>query len=189
VAYARGDVVIPNSTLYLQSMTAEPASPTALTLRGNPIPRELDEDIIHAVVHGFYGHIRNDALLGPVFGARIANERWPEHLAKMCDFWSATLLRTERYAGRPLRPHLAIEELDDAHFDRWLTLFRQTVLSECTPAAAEIFLDFAHRIARSFRMAVAFHRGEDSTALAPLPIEAALKDDSARPEDQAVAVG
>lgn len=155
-------------------MATPGAGPRPLTLRGTPIPPELDEAMIRRVVHGFYDRVRADELLGPVFEARLGNEGWPEHLAKMCDFWSSLMLRTDRYAGRPMPPHLRIAEISDDHFDRWLTLFNETLAAECDPASAELFLDFALRIARSFRMAIAFHRGEDSTAIGPLPCEAAF---------------
>jgi hemoglobin len=72
----------------------------------------------------------------------------------MCDFWSTVLLRTERYAGRPLPPHLEIDEITDGTFERWLALFTKTVQAECAPTAAELFTAMAERIARSFRMAL-----------------------------------
>lgn len=155
-----------------------PNSGTPLTLRGNRIPPTLDETMIHTVVHSFYRRVRADADLAPVFESRISDEAWPRHLARMCDFWSSTLLRTERYDGRPLPAHLRIPELSDVHFDRWLTLFRATVQEECDDEAAQLFQSFAYRIARSFRMAVAFHRGQDTLSMPTLPIETAYLGES-----------
>jgi len=86
----------------------------------------------------------------------------------MCDFWSATLPRTGRYDGRPLPPHLAIPGLGEEHFRRWLTLFRETVARLCPPEVARLFLDRAFRIAHSFRLAIAFNRGEDTISIAPV---------------------
>ncbi|MDI7861841.1 group III truncated hemoglobin [Rhizobiaceae bacterium n13] len=136
---------------------------------GIPLPDDFDETLIRRVVHLFYGKIRNDDLLGPVFHARIPQENWGEHLEKMCDFWSSSFLRTDRYGGRPLPPHLAIGELSDAHFERWLNLFRETVDATCSPDSARGFYDLARRIAHSFRLAVAFHRGEDTVSILPFP--------------------
>jgi hemoglobin len=141
---------------------------------GKPLPEILDEAMIHAVVHGFYDQIRADPLLGPIFNARIAPEEWPRHLAKMCDFWSATLLRTSRYEGRPLAPHLAIPGLEEAHFRRWLTLFRNTVRKLCPPEVSALFMDRALRIAHSFRLAVAFSQGQDTVGVAPI-LESSLQ--------------
>lgn len=152
-------------------MKDRPPPPRTLLPDGTLLYGHLDEAMIHAVVHGFYDAIRRDDLLGPVFNGAIAEEKWPVHLAKMCDFWSATLLRTGRYQGRPLPPHLAIPGLGEAHFRRWLNLFQATVSRLCPPEVAGLFMDRAMRIAHSFRLSIAFHRGEDS--LAVRPIEAA----------------
>ncbi|MER9670219.1 group III truncated hemoglobin [Mesorhizobium sp. M0203] len=116
------------------------------TIVGTPLPYVLDEAMIRLVVHGFYDKIRRDDLLGPIFHDAIQPEVWPRHLAKMCDFWSATLLRSSRYEGRPLPPHLAISGLGVAHFRRWLKLFRATVHAICQPEVAALFMDRALRI-------------------------------------------
>ncbi|MBZ9710407.1 group III truncated hemoglobin [Mesorhizobium sp. ESP7-2] len=124
--------------------------------------------MIRGVVDGFYEEIRRDELLGPIFRQQIQSDEWPRHLAKMCDFWSATLLRTSRYEGRPLPPHLAIGSLGEVHFRRWLTLFRVTVRRICPPEVAALFMDRALRIAHSFRLAVAFSRGETTIGIEPI---------------------
>jgi truncated hemoglobin YjbI len=58
--------------------------------------------MIRSAVQGFYAEVRRNDLLGALFDAAVAPAAWPGHLAKMCDFWSATLLRTGRYVGRSL---------------------------------------------------------------------------------------
>jgi len=149
-------------------MKGRPAPERTIVIDGKPLPDMLDEAMIHAVVHGFYDEIRKDDLLGPIFNSRIAEQDWPVHLAKMCDFWSATLLRTGRYEGRPLPPHLAIPELEEAHFRRWLSLFRTTVRRLCPPEVATLFMDRALRIAHSFRLAIAFSRRQDTLRIEPI---------------------
>lgn len=149
-------------------MRGRPASQRTMVVDGRPLPEALDEALIRAVVHAFYDDVRRDPLLGPVFDARIAPEEWPHHLAKLCDFWSATLLRTGRYAGRPLPPHLTLPGLGEEHFRRWLRLFRDTVQRLCPPEVAVLFMDRALRIAHSFRLAVAFSRGEDTSLVEPI---------------------
>jgi len=142
-----------------------------IVVDGVPLPGMLDERMIHDVVHGFYDEIRKDALLSPVFNGAIAEQEWPHHLAKMCDFWSATLLRTSRYEGRPLPPHLALPGIGEDHFRRWLTLFRATVERLCPPQVAALFFERALRIAHSFRLAIAFNRGEDTLDIRPILAE------------------
>ncbi|WP_027170569.1 group III truncated hemoglobin [Mesorhizobium sp. WSM3224] len=149
-------------------MTANGRSKRTIVVDGVPLPDILDEAMIRRVVHGFYDEIRHDELLGPIFHQRIQPDEWPHHLAKMCDFWSATLLRTARYEGRPLPPHLAIASLGEAHFQRWLKLFRATVRSICPPEVAALFMNRALRIAHSFRLAVAFSRGEATIGIEPI---------------------
>lgn len=156
-------------------MTQTERSRKTIIVDGRPLPELLNEAMVHAVVHGFYDEIRRDTLIGPIFNERITPDQWPHHLAKMCDFWSATLLRTSRYDGRPLPPHLAIPGLGEAHFRRWLSLFRETVKRLCPPEVAALFMDRALRIAHSFRLAVAFHRGESSIGIVPI-VESSLSD-------------
>ena len=83
----------------------------------------LDEDVLHQLVHRFYGKVRDDRLLGPIFAARITD--WPPHLERMVTFWSSVTLMTGQYHGRPVPAHTPLP-IDAAHFDRWLALFRAT---------------------------------------------------------------
>ncbi|MCC7275951.1 MAG: group III truncated hemoglobin [Alphaproteobacteria bacterium] len=117
----------------------------------------IDEAMVRQLVHAFYDKVRADALLGPVFAARIAD--WGPHLAKMCDFWSSVALMTGRYHGRPMPAHIALG-LSAGHFDRWLALFAETAREVCPPAAAAHFVERAHRIAESFELGIAIQKGE-----------------------------
>lgn len=121
----------------------------------------IDEPMIDRLVRRFYARIRKDAILGPIFEARIAD--WEPHLQRMCAFWSAVALRTGRYRGEPMRVHLPLP-VDSRHFDRWLELFAEAAREVCPSAAAEFFIDRARRIAASLELGIAISRGE---ALAP----------------------
>lgn len=132
-------------------------------------PPATDEEAVRRLVHGFYDRVRADPLIGPVFAGRIPAEAWPVHLARMCDFWSSVLLKTGRYEGRPLPPHLSLGEVRDGHFQRWLALFRPVAREVLTPAEADKAIAHAERMAHSFRLAIAFQKGDDTTAIAPLP--------------------
>jgi hemoglobin len=126
----------------------------------------IDETMIERLVHGFYGRIRTDAVLGPIFTAQI--EDWEPHLAKMCAFWSSMLLMTRRYDGRPVPAHLKIEGLGAAHFERWLDLFRATAHDLCPPEAAAPFIDRAERVAQSLQMSIDWQRGVLPPLKAPI---------------------
>jgi hemoglobin len=114
------------------------------------LPQDLSEALVETLVHTFYGRVRADAVLGPIFEARLA-DRWDEHLSKLVDFWSSIALRTGRYAGRPHAAHHDLG-LEAAHFQRWLALFEETVGDLCAGPAAALFIDRAHRIADSLQI-------------------------------------
>ena len=136
-------------------------------LDGAQLPT-VNEDSIRLLVHGFYDAVRRDDVIGPIFLHKIAPDRWPFHLNRMCDFWSSVLLRSGRYHGQPLPPHLHLPDLSDIHFARWLGLFRTTAREVFDDADAKIVIATAERIAQSFRIAVTIRRGEDSTVLCPV---------------------
>ena len=60
----------------------------------------ITEAMIKRLVRGFYAKVRADAVLAPVFDARIRD--WEPHLAQMCAFWSSVALMTGRYHGTPI---------------------------------------------------------------------------------------
>lgn len=148
-----------------RTISSRPAARSLLAEAG----ATLTEENIHRLVHDFYDQVRADDLIGPVFGREIAPDQWPVHLAKMCDFWSSVLLRTNRYDGRPLPPHLRMPDLADAHFARWLALFRRTADAIFAPPDANRVIALAERIGTSFRLSIALHRGEDTTKVGALP--------------------
>jgi hemoglobin len=113
-------------------------------------PATLSEDLIGRIVHTFYGRIRADGVLGPIFEAKLAG-RWEAHLATMVAFWSSVALRSGRYAGKPHSAHQGLG-LEPSHFQRWLGLFEATVSELCDPDAAAFFVDRARRIADSLQI-------------------------------------
>ncbi|MGX1096444.1 group III truncated hemoglobin [Amorphus sp. MBR-141] len=138
----------------------------------------IDDAMIERVVRTFYGKVRGDTLLGPVFSKRIAD--WEAHLQRLCDFWSSVALLTGRYSGRPMEKHMPLP-VDAQHFDRWITLFEETVRQICEPVAAEHFMERARRIAESLELGVAGHngvilmKGERFRPSSPGPIRDELK--------------
>lgn len=134
----------------------------------------LDEAMIRRVVDRFYAQAREDDVIGPVFRRAVPDDEWQAHLDTIVDFWSSMLLGSGRYNGRPMPKHLALPELEDAHFMRWLALFRRTVEEECPPATAALLIDRSERVGNSFRINIKMHRGEDIIHLKPLEREELL---------------
>ncbi|WP_373085024.1 group III truncated hemoglobin [Sneathiella sp.] len=112
----------------------------------------IDTSMIENLVHTFYGHVRDDNLLAPIFDARVKD--WDAHLQQMCRFWSSVALMSGEYQGQPMGKHIVLP-IDARHFDRWLALFKATARTVCPEAAADHFIDRARRIAASFELAVA----------------------------------
>jgi len=118
----------------------------------------VTEEMIRTLVHAFYGKVRIDPALAPIFN-RAIGEGWDAHLAKMCDFWSSVVLMTGRFKGAPMATHARLPELRPTHFARWLHLFAQTANAECPPDAAALFIAKSETIARSLQLGIAAARG------------------------------
>lgn len=110
-------------------------------------PELCREDEIVTMVHRFYASVRDDAALGPVFDAHVAD--WDRHLCRMCDFWSSVLLGTTRYRGTPMPTHARLPDLSPALFRRWLELFHATTQTLGNDALQQRADALAERIAQS----------------------------------------
>ncbi|MGH8092992.1 MAG: group III truncated hemoglobin [Chthoniobacterales bacterium] len=112
---------------------------------------ETPQDV-RKLVDAFYDKVNRDELLAPIFN-ETANVDWTEHLPKMYRFWESMLFRTGNYSGAPFPKH-AVLPVEQAHFERWLTLFVETVdenfageKSEQAKNSAVCIADtFAHRM-------------------------------------------
>ncbi len=112
------------------------------------------EEDIRRLMDLFYGRVRRDPLLGPVFARAVGttDADWARHLARLADFWSSMMLRTGRYRGDPFSAHRRLPDLQPAMFDRWLVLFGEACAEVFEPDLADAFRGRAERIARSLRM-------------------------------------
>jgi len=116
----------------------------------------IDEALIERLIRSFYARVREDALLGPIFTAKITD--WEPHLQQMFAFWSSVALMSARYRGQPLAKHLPLL-IDARHFDRWLALFADTAREVCPASAATRFIGLARRIGASLEMGIASSEG------------------------------
>ncbi len=117
----------------------------------------VDADYIDHFVETFYGKIRDDELLGPIFNERIAD--WPAHLARMKAFWRSVLHNSGEFAGNPMLKHMIIPEIEQRHFSHWLDLFYETLReSEPTSDATALVGGRARMIADSLLTGIVMHR-------------------------------
>lgn len=105
----------------------------------------ITEANIAHLVHSFYGRVRADPLLSPIFDAQVHD--WPEHLHTLTSFWSWLLLKKPGFHGSPIPKHMRLEGLSWAHFERWLALFRQTTSEMQLPPLQSVVDAMAQSIA------------------------------------------
>jgi hemoglobin len=117
---------------------------------------QLSEDMIARLIDEFYGRIRADAQLGPIFARAIPGD-WGPHLATMRNFWSSVMLTSGRYKGNPVAVHGRVDGIEFKMFEQWLALFDQTCRDLFEPDLAEAFHAKALRIADSLKLAM-FYR-------------------------------
>jgi len=110
---------------------------------------ETEADV-RLIVDEFYGAIREDALLNPIF-TDVAQVDWAHHLPKMYAFWNGLILGIPGYAGAPFPPHTVLP-VGLEHFSRWLELFQGTVDRHFTGPYAKRAKDAAGSIAHTFAM-------------------------------------
>lgn len=87
---------------------------------------------VNVLVCTFYDKIRHDELLGPIFNKMISEKEWPAHLEKLTDFWETNLFGVAKFKGNPTQKHIKTDVhfnymIDEQHFDRWLTLWKNTI--------------------------------------------------------------
>lgn len=126
----------------------------------------IDPDFIDQMVERFYARVRTDAVLGPIFAERVAD--WPHHLGRMKAFWGSVLHQSGGFSGNPMMKHIAIPGIEADEFDRWLTLFAETLRDiERDPAATAMIAARARMIADSLLTGIRIHR--DGRLDAPSP--------------------
>lgn len=118
---------------------------------------------VKKLVDVFYGKIRNDALLSPIFENAIG-EHWDAHLDKMYKFWQTVLLEEHTYYGSPFLPHAKLPVTKE-HFNQWLALFNETVDSEFTGELAEEAKWRAQKMAEMFQLKIEYSRQNNSKPL------------------------
>jgi hemoglobin len=114
--------------------------------------RDLDSRAeIHDLVVRFYREIVFDELLEPVFG-EVAEVDWSVHIPKLIDYWCRVLLGQPGYDGFLLGAHRHVHDLEPFGldlFDRWYTLFVETVDDGWSGPVAATAKRHAARIAGS----------------------------------------
>jgi len=118
----------------------------------SPVPEnslfaQVGEDRLRRVLWAFYARATRDEQLGPVF-ERIGpfpRGGWPVYIARLEGFWRAVTGGPSAYRGQPGPAHGSLG-IGPAHFDRWLSLWEDTLREELPPTEAQALLHLARRM-------------------------------------------
>ena len=130
--------------------------------------RDLEDRAdVEALVVAFYHSAFADPLIGTIF-TDVAQMNLEAHLPIMCDFWETVLFRAGLYRRNALQVHFALNArypLTTEHFERWMSLWAQTVNGMfCGPIADRATLQ-AERIAGSMQRRLTGRSGSDFESL------------------------
>ncbi len=101
-------------------------------------------DQINTQVRAFYARVREDAVLGPVFGNHVTD--WPSHEEKIAAFWRNAILFERCYDGNPQRVHIERPDVKPEMFAHWLDLFEKVATQTLPPETATPWVALARRI-------------------------------------------
>jgi len=115
-------------------------------------------DDIKQLVDQFYGKVRHNTLIGPIFNG-VIKDKWPEHLDKMYRFWESLLLGNNTYNGRPFPPHAHLP-VQAEHFEQWKALFFETVDENFQGEVADMAKWRAAKIAEVFLAKITYFQNQ-----------------------------
>lgn len=104
---------------------------------------------LEMLLRAFYARALHDPLLRPIF-VDVAHMDLEAHLPVITDFWQKVLWNEGVYTGRTMRVHRQLHArapLSQAHFDRWLQLWGDTLAELFSGPVADQALGHARRIA------------------------------------------
>ena len=104
------------------------------------------------LVRAFYSRALVDPIIGFLF-TDVAKLDLEAHVPRIASFWETILLGAQTYRGGAFRPHAALHQkvpLRAGHFERWLTLWRETVDELFDGPRAELAKAHAERVAHAF---------------------------------------
>lgn len=119
---------------------------------------------IRLLVDEFYGKVRKDELIGPIFDERIG-DNWGRHLDIMYRFWQTVLLEEGKtYFGNPFIKHAPLP-IFEQHFQRWLLLWKETLQKNFNGPLAEEAYDRADKMGYVFQVKLNAIREEGGRAV------------------------
>jgi hemoglobin len=109
---------------------------------------------IETLMNSFYSKALTDEIIGYFF-TEVAPLNMAVHMPLIVDFWETVLLGKAAYKGNVMQVHQHIHHLStfkEAHFERWVSLFHQTVNELYSGDHAELAKQRAESIATLMRI-------------------------------------
>lgn len=131
-------------------------------MNGVPERKEIKgREEVSLLVRTFYGRIRKEETLGPIFNEII--DDWEEHLERLIDFWETNLFRVRKYFGNPMLAHVSVDKKNDhsiesKHFGIWLNLWYQTIDELFEGEVAEMAKFKARKMSTNLFLSMYHHR-------------------------------
>jgi len=104
-----------------------------------------DRESLNILIDKFYERVEKDEILSSFF----IGVNWEKHKIKMLDFWSFVLLDIPGYNTNLFDVHSKLP-IQNAHFQRWIDIFSETVKANFSGINAELAIQKAKIIAASF---------------------------------------
>ena len=118
---------------------------------------------VKTLVDDFYGRIRANELLSPIFNG-IIGDNWQKHLQRMYDFWQTILLETPAYSGSPFLKHAKLP-IAKEHFDTWIDLWYQTIDDHFVGEKAEEAKWRADKMSEMFQYKLDYYKNNPAQPL------------------------
>jgi hemoglobin len=120
---------------------------------------------IELLMNTFYDKVKKDNTIGYIFN-EVARVDWDHHIPIICDFWETILLGATSYRNNAMGVHYALnrkEPFQKKHFDRWLSLFNETIDSLFSGTIATM----AKKRAQSIASLMLFKMQQENEGLHP----------------------
>ena len=108
------------------------------------------------LIKPFYIDVRQHAVLGPIFNARIQN--WPEHLDRITQFWARQTGGPSTYPGAFAAAHLPLG-IQPTHLQHWLGLWEWNCRRHLAKEEADEMVALAQRIGEQLQRLVTGRTG------------------------------
>ena len=112
---------------------------------------------VETLVRRFYEQAIPDPIIGKFF-TEVAHLDLEAHLPKIANFWEQMLFQKPVYSGSPMHVHLQMNNIKPMlpeHFERWLTLWCDTVDQLFEGEKAALAKARAQMVAKSFSLGIA----------------------------------